>query len=58
MTKDEIEKIIENKQAIYDLKVDKKVNKIGDGNKLQKYSMTKLPKFLQENIKDYKEWID
>ena len=58
MTTNEIEIIIKNKQAIYDLKVDKNVNKIGDGNKLEKYPLQKLPKFLQNNLKNYKEWID
>ncbi len=54
----EINELIENKQAIYDLKVDKRVNKIGDGSKLEKYPTDKLPKFLQDNLNDYKEWID
>ena len=58
MSEKEIEKIIENKQAIYDLKVDKRVNKIGSGSKLEKYPLNKLPKFLQSNIKNYQDWID
>ena len=58
MTTKEIEKIIKNKQAIYDLKVDKRVNKIGDGSKLEKYSLDRLPKFLQNNYNNYQEWID
>ncbi len=58
MTKTEINEIIKNKQAIYDLKADKKTNKIGDGSQLEKYSLDKLPKFLQDNIKNYQEWID
>ncbi len=58
MSKNQIEEIIKNKQAIYDLKVDKKINKIGDGSKLEKYPLEKLPKFLQSNINYYKEWID
>ena len=58
MSKEEIDKIIKNKQAIYDLKVDKKTNKIGDGSQLEKYSLDKLPKFLQDNLDNYKEWID
>ena len=58
MSVKEIDKIIKNKQAIYDLKVDKKVNKIGDGSKLEKYPISKLPKFLQNNLNNYKEWID
>ena len=55
---EEINDLIKNKQAIYDLKLDKRVNKIGDGNKLEKYPTHKLPKFLQDNLNDYKEWID
>ena len=55
---DEINSLIKNKQAIYDLKVDKRVNKIGDGNKLEKYPTERLPKFLQDNLNSYKEWID
>ncbi len=55
---EEINGLIENKQAIYDLKVDKRVNKIGDGSKLDKYPIDKLPRFLQDNLNNYKEWID
>ena len=58
MSTKEIERIIENKQAIYDLKVDKRTNKIGNGSKLEKYPLVKLPKFLQNNINNYQEWID
>ncbi len=58
MSKDEIEKIMKNKKAIYDLKVDKRVNKIGDGSKLVNYSIEKLPKFLQDNINNFEDWMD
>ena len=58
MTTQEIENIIVNKQAIYDLKVDKRVNKIGDGSKLENYPLNKLPKYLQKNINKYEKWID
>ncbi len=58
MSKKEIDEIIKNKQAIYDLKVDKRINKIGNGSKLENYSLNKLPKFLQANINNYKQWID
>ena len=58
MTEDEIENIIKNKQAIYDLKVDKRVNKIGNGNYLEKYPLDKLPKYLQINLNKYQKWID
>ena len=59
MTTNEIENIIKNKQAIYDLRVDQRVNKIGvTGSKLVKYPFEKLPKFIQNNQKLYKDWID
>ena len=58
MSQKEINEIIRNKQAIYDLKVDKRVNKIGNGSKLEKYPLDKLPKFLKNNLNKYKDWID
>ncbi len=58
LTTDEIEKIIKDKKAIYDLKLDKRVNKIGDGSKLYKFELNKLPIYIQENYNTYKEWID
>ena len=54
----EIEDIIKNKQAIYDLKVDKKINKIGSGNKLVEHPLNKLPSYILENIDKYKDWIN
>jgi len=59
MTTNEIENIIKNKQAIYDLRVDQRVNKIGGtGSKLVQYPFEKLPKFIQNNKELYKDWID
>ena len=55
---DQIDGIIKNKQAIYDLKVDKTVNKVGTGSKLVNYSFDKLPIYLKENKENYKEWLD
>jgi len=58
MTTNEIENIIKNKQAIYDLTVDKTVNKIGNGNKLEKFPLIELPKYIQNNLEKFKNWID
>ncbi|MFL2851885.1 MAG: hypothetical protein ACJZ76_02660 [Candidatus Pelagibacter sp.] len=55
---EEIDKIMKNKKAIYNLKTDKRLVKFGEGDKLEKYSLEKLPKFLQNNLDNYKEWID
>ena len=54
----QIDEIIKNKQAIYDLKVDKTDNKIGNGNKLEKFDINKLPNYIQINQNDLKNWID
>jgi len=59
MTIDEIKNIMKNKQAIYDLKVDQRMSKIGSaGGKLIKYPMEKLPNYIQKNKDFYKEWLD
>ncbi len=56
---DEIQNIIENKKAIYNLNVDQRSNKIGfGGNQLVQYPINKLPKYIQDNINNYKDWID
>ena len=49
ISESEIEDIIKNKQAIYDLKVDKKINKIGSGNKLVEHPLNILPSYILEN---------
>ena len=55
---EEIQNIIENKKAIYDLKVDKRANKIGDGSKLVKIKFEKLPIYIQQNKHNYMKWLD
>ena len=55
---EDIIEIMNNKIAIYDLKVDKRSNKFGNGEKLENYKFNLLPKYLQENSQKYKEWID
>ena len=54
----EIETVIKDKKAIYDLRVDKTVNKIGNGSKLEKFELNKLPIYIQKNKDTLKEWID
>ena len=54
----EIENLIKNKKAIYDLTIDKRDQKIGDGNKLEKYDLNKLPSYINNNLENFKDWID
>jgi len=58
LTVNQIDEIIKNKQAIYNLGVDKRINKIGTGKKLEKFELNKLPNYIQKNQNNYKEWID
>jgi len=58
LTVNQIGEIIKEKKAIYNLHVDKSVSKIGNGNKLAKFELNKLPIYIQENLKNLKEWID
>ena len=53
-----LKKYEDKKIAIYDLKVDKRSNKFGNGKKLENININSLPNYLQKNIEKYKEWID
>ena len=57
LTTNQIDEIIKDKIAVYDLSVDQRNNKLG-GNKLENYPIQNLPKFLIDNLEKYKEWID
>ena len=54
----QIDEIIKNKQAIYDLKVDKTVNKIGNGSILKNFDLNKLPRYIVTNKNKFLDWID
>ena len=58
MDVNEIENIINKKMAIYDLNLDKKLNKLGEGKKLELYDMNKLPPYIKENKKKFEGWLD
>jgi beta-1,4-mannosyl-glycoprotein beta-1,4-N-acetylglucosaminyltransferase len=54
----QIDEIIKNKKAIYNLKVDKSLNKFESGNELQKFELNKLPIYIQKNKNNLKDWIE
>ena len=58
LTVKQIDKIIKDKKAIYNLNVDKSVNKFESGNKLEKFEFNKLPIYVQKNKDNFKEWMD
>ena len=54
----DINELVKKKQAIYDLRVDKRVNKVGNGVILENFEMKKLPNHINNNIDKYKNWLD
>ena len=58
LTTEQIEEIIKNKKAIYNLNLDKRLNKFGKGMDLEKFEIDKLPSYIKENIEKYKDWLD
>ena len=53
-----IKEMIINKKTIYNLKVDSRLNKFDDGNKLKKIDLSLLPSYILENKNQFKEWIE
>ena len=57
INENDIKKLINNKQAIYNLSIDKKKSKVGNGTTLENFEIKKLPIYLQKNINKYKDWL-
>ena len=53
-----IEKIVNEKKAIYDLKVDQRKNKFEAKNQLIKIETNQMPSYIKNNLEKFKEWID
>ena len=56
--KEKISKLIEEKKAIYNLKVDSRLNKFDEGNKLKKLDLSLLPQYVKDNISMFNDWIE
>ena len=54
---EDIQDIISNQKTIYNLKADKRVYKIGEGEKLEKIEVSHLPNYIKNNEPLYKKWI-
>ena len=54
---DNIEKRIKNRESVYNLSIDKRVNKFSSGVKLELMKLDELPKFISDNKIKYKDWI-
>ena len=53
-----IEKIVNKKKAIYDLKVDQRKNKFEAKNQLIKIETNQMPSYIKNNLEKFEEWID
>ena len=55
---DKIKKVVSDKKAIYDLKVDQKQNKFSGKNQLIKVDNKQLPSYIFKNLEKFINWID
>jgi len=58
LSSSEIEELIKNKKAIYDLNADKRSQKFGNGIELENYDIKKLPNYIYKNLDKFKDWIN
>ena len=49
---------IDNKESIYDLKIDMKNSKFNSGQKLIVSDINQLPTHIQNNPDKYKQWLE
>ena len=55
----DLEKLIKNKQIMYDHKADKTdQNKWKSSKKLEKVELSTLPNYIQENSSKLNQWLD
>jgi beta-1,4-mannosyl-glycoprotein beta-1,4-N-acetylglucosaminyltransferase len=55
---DEIKNLINKKQAVYNLGIDKRGSKVGNGEILENFDIKNLPEYIQKNIYKYKDWLN
>ena len=49
---------IKNRESVYNLSIDKRVNKFSSGVKLKILNDIELPKYLVDNKEKFKNWLD
>tara|TARA_B100000686_G_C16645583_1_gene892605 strand:- start:344 stop:1210 length:867 start_codon:yes stop_codon:yes gene_type:complete len=55
---EKIKKIINEKRAIYNLRVDKRINKFNHGSELKKIDLNLLPSYIYNNKNKFSDWIE
>ncbi len=56
--KEKISELINQKKAVYNLKVDSRLNKFNEGDELKKLDLNLLPQYVKDNIDKFKDWIE
>jgi beta-1,4-mannosyl-glycoprotein beta-1,4-N-acetylglucosaminyltransferase len=54
----DIKRLMSEKKVMYNHSVDKKRNKWGDGEKLEKINISEMPDYVIKNIKKYSSWLE
>ena len=57
MNEEQIESLINKRKAIYDLNTDKKIQKFGEGQNLEKVDLSYLPNYINKKKDKYKDWL-
>ena len=58
INENDIQKLIDNKQAVYNLAVDQRASKVGNGAILENFDNKKLPLYIRNNIEKYRDWLN
>ena len=58
INENDIQKLINNKQAVYNLAVDQRGSKVGNGAILENFDNKKLPLYIRNNIEKYRDWLN
>ena len=57
LNEEQIESLINKRKAIYDLNTDKKIQKFGEGQNLEKVNLSYLPNYINKKKDKYKDWL-
>ena len=55
---EELKRLMSEKKLMYNHSIDKKGNKWGEGEKLQRTKLKEMPKYIIENAEKYRPWLD
>ena len=58
INENDIQKLINNKQAVYNLAVDQRGSKVGNGAILENFDIKKLPPHIRNNTEKYRDWLN